>query len=115
MKRGELTFGEREIKIWWRESTWGKFFQEEAISKFLASGGYSPILAVEKALLTVQWPALISITGYSFLVGSRKNKNLFIKELNKLETNFVKGQRKLNSLENKMQSHVPNQSRKVRF
>ena len=63
----------------------------------------------------VFWPALISITGYSLLVGSRKNKKLFRKELNKLEKKFAGGQKKLNSLENKMQSHVRNQSRKSGF
>ena len=35
--------------------------------------------------------------------------------MHKLETKFAGGQKKLNSLENKMQSHVGNESRKSAF
>lgn len=44
-------------------------------------------------------------------LGNNKNKELFRKELNKLEIKFTEGQKKLNSLENKLQSNVRNQSR----
>ena len=44
----------------------------------------------------VWWTALISITGYSLLVGSKKNKKLFRKELNKLETKSKQIIRSLN-------------------
>ena len=49
--------------------------------------------------------------GYYLLVGSRKNEKLFGKDLKKLEIKFAEGQKKLNSLENKLQLYAETKSR----